>query len=149
MLDNKSSFKAMFEYEGTREAVSCEVSEQQLESTASINCWWGRGWPWYTYIYTKRYILDSERIECEPSDMNRYRNTAESLVPWRVTGQWLRLVLPTVSTYWSTITLHIAVKNILSDHIYLNYQIENLAYFNTLINGPLFTRKVTQYIILY
>lgn len=108
----------------------------------------GVGLDTHTYIH-KRYILDSERIECEPSDMNRYRNTAESLVPWRVTGQWLRLVLPTVSTYCSTITLHIAVKNILSDHIYLNYQIENLAYFNILINGPLFTRKVTQYIILY
>lgn len=37
----------------TREAVSCVVSEQQLESTASINRWWGVGLrTGYVFTYT-------------------------------------------------------------------------------------------------
>lgn len=43
MLDNKSSFKAFLNARETREAVSCAVSEQQLESTAPINVGGGGG----------------------------------------------------------------------------------------------------------
>uniref|UniRef100_A0A1E1WBV6 Uncharacterized protein n=1 Tax=Pectinophora gossypiella TaxID=13191 RepID=A0A1E1WBV6_PECGO len=68
MLDNKSSLKRCLNARETREAVSCGVSEQQLESTAPINRWWGVGLDTHTYI---TYIaLHTRRIKCKLSEIN-------------------------------------------------------------------------------
>lgn len=54
------------------------VSEQQLESTASINCWWGVGLDTHTYIQ-KRHVNSRRTGLMQVYDTS----STESDVPWK------------------------------------------------------------------